>query len=104
MIVEERTYTLKPDSIKKFLQLYETEGMEIQLQYLPRMLGYFVPEVGILHQVIHLWGYETFEEREHCREALHADPRWQAYAAKVRPLFDKQENRIMRPMKWSPIR
>ena len=103
MIVEERTYTLKPDCIAKFLELYETEGMKIQLQYLPRMLGYFVTEIGVLHQVIHMWGYETFEERERCREALVLDPRWKAYSGKVRPLFAKQENRIMRPTRWSPI-
>jgi hypothetical protein len=104
MIVEERIYTLKPDSIEKFLHLYKTEGLEVQLRHLPRMLGYFVTEIGTLHQVVHLWGYEDFEERERCRKALRADPSWQAYVPKVRPLFDKQENRILLPTSWSPIR
>jgi hypothetical protein len=54
--------------------------------------------------VVHLWGYEDFEERERCRKALRADPGWQAYVPKVRPLFAKQENRIMVPTRWSPIR
>jgi hypothetical protein len=104
MIVEERIYTLKPDCIEKFLHLYESEGLEVQLRHLPRLLGYFVTEIGTLHQVVHLWGYQDFGERERCRKTLRADPGWQAYVPKVRPLFEKQENRIMLPTPWSPIR
>jgi hypothetical protein len=104
VIVEERVYSLKPECISKFLQLYETEGMSVQLRHLPRLLGYFVTEIGIMHQVVHLWGYEDFMERERCRAALAADPEWQAYVAKIRPFFAKQENRILVPTRWSPIR
>lgn len=104
MIVEERIYTLKPDCIDEFLKLYENEGMAVQLRHLPRMLGYFVTEIGVLHQVIHMWGYADFAERTRCRAAMRADPEWPPYVAKVRPLFAKQENRIMLPTKWSPIR
>jgi len=104
MIVEERVYVVRPDSIERFLELYEHEGMAIQLKYLPRMLGYFVTEVGVQFQVVHMWGYEDFEHRDRCRAAMKADPDWQAYVRKVRPLFVSQENRIMRPMPWSPIR
>ena len=56
MIVEERVYTLKPDCIDEFLKLYEAEALPIQLKHLPRMLGYFVSEIGVLHQVTHMWG------------------------------------------------
>jgi len=104
MIVEERNYTLKPECIEKFLELYEKEGLPIQRRILPRMLGYFVTEIGALHQVVHLWGYESFEQRTQKRAELSAEPGWKAYIPKVRPLFLKQENRILVPMPWSPIR
>ena len=104
MIVEERIYVLKPDAYETFLELYRSEGKDIQLKYLPRLLGYFVTDIGVQFQVIHLWGYEDHAERDRCRAAMKADPAWQAYVRKVRPLFASQETRIMRPMPWSPIR
>jgi len=104
MIVEERNYTLKPDCWERFLHLYEHQGKDVQLRYLPRLLGYFVTEVGVQYQVVHLWGYEDFAERDRCRAALQADPAWRAYIEQVRPLFAHQETRIMRPTAWSPIR
>lgn len=104
MIVEERIYAIKPDCIEKYLHLYETEGMPVQLRHLPRMLGYFLTEIGTQHQIVHLWGYIDFAERDRCRTAMRADPEWAAYVKKVRPLFLHQENRIMNPLPWSPIR
>ncbi len=104
MIVEERIYVLKPDCYERFLDLYRTEGKDIQLKYLPRLLGYFVTDIGVQFQVIHMWGYEDHAERDRCRAAMKADPAWQAYVQKVRPLFASQETRIMTPMPWSPIR
>jgi hypothetical protein len=104
MIVEERNYTLKPECLQRFLELYESEGMAIQLRHLPRMLGYFTSEIGVLNQVTHLWGYADFEERTRCRAAMRADPEWTAYIAKVRGFFELQETRILIPTSWSPIR
>ena len=104
MIVEERVYTLNPDCIDEFLKLYEAEALPIQLKHLPRMLGYFVSEIGVLHQVTHMWGYADFEERTRCRAAMRADPGWPPYVAKVRKMFDRQETKIMIPTRWSPIR
>jgi len=104
MLVEERIYTLKPECIDTFLQLYEQEGLPIQSRILPRMLGYFVTETGTLHQVVHLWAYQSFEERAAKRAQMYADPDWQKYLVKVRPLFVKQESRLLRPLPWSPIR
>jgi hypothetical protein len=104
VIVEERIYTLKPDCIDLFLELYEKEGMPIQLRHLPRMLGFFVSEIGVLNQVTHMWGYADFEERTRCRAAMRADPEWAAYVGKSRAFFERQENRILVPTRWSPIR
>jgi hypothetical protein len=63
MIVEQRTYTLHPGKTPEYLRLYESEGMAIQTRILGRMVGYFTTEIGPLNQVIHMWGYDTFEER-----------------------------------------
>jgi hypothetical protein len=104
VIVEERTYTLEVGKVPEYLRLYEEEGLAIQTRILPRMVGYFSTELGTLNQVVHLWAYEDFEERTRKRAELVADEHWQAYVAKVRPLILHQENRILIPAPFSPIR
>ena len=62
MIVEERIYTIQPERMKEYLALYESEGFPIQKKVL-RMLGYFQTEIGVLNQVVHLWVYDSMEDR-----------------------------------------
>ena len=61
------------------------------------MFGYFSTEVGTQNQIVHLWWYENFEDREKRRAQMAADPGWQAYIGKVRQFLSYQETRIMRP-------
>jgi hypothetical protein len=51
-----------------------------------------------------MWGYESFAEREHRRGRLQADERWRAFLAKIQPLIHTQQNRILVPTSFSPIR
>ena len=101
MIVEQRTYTLRPGTIGEFLKLYEAEGFPIQHRVLGRLVGYYTSEIGALNQVIHMWGYDTFEERTEKRAALLRVPEWRTYATKARPFFVTQENRILLPAPFS---
>ena len=97
MIVEERMYTMHPGKVPEYLKLYKEEGMAIQKRILGNMFGYFFSEVGTQNQIIHMWWYENFDEREKRRAQMAADPGWQAYVVKNRPLISFQETRIMRP-------
>ena len=94
MIIDERTYTIHIGKIPEYLRLYQAEGLEIQSRTLGRLIGYFVTEIGALSTVVHLWAYDSMEERTKRRAALAADPAWQAYLAKMQPLVSAMENRI----------
>ncbi|HVL34178.1 MAG TPA: NIPSNAP family protein [Burkholderiales bacterium] len=96
MYVEERMYRLKIGSAPEYLKHYETEGMKVQLKHLPHMVGYYFTELGPLNMIVHLWAYESLDQRERCRAAMAADPAWQAYLAKIRPLMETQETRVMK--------
>jgi hypothetical protein len=96
MYVEERMYTLQVGKAPEYFKHYETEGMAVQLRHLPHMVGYYVTEVGPQNLVIHLWAYDDLNQRERCRGALSADPGWQAYLPKIRPLILTQETRILK--------
>jgi hypothetical protein len=97
VIVEMREYTMHPGKVSEYLRLYEAEGLSVQRSILGTMLGYFQTEIGPLNQVVHLWAYESFDEREQRRARLAEHPAWQAYLKKMRPLLAHQETRIMRP-------
>lgn len=97
MLVEERTYTTLPGKWREYLALFEAEGLAIQHRILGRMVGYYTSEIGGLNQIVHLWAYRDLNERAERRAVLLADPGFKAYVAKMLPLLQKQETRILRP-------
>jgi hypothetical protein len=98
VIVEMREYTLAPGKVPEYLQLYEREGLAIQREILGHMVGYYRTEVGTaVNQVVHLWAYQSFEDREERRARLAAHPGWQSYLQKMRPMLVEQQNRLMSP-------
>ena len=67
MIVEMRAYVLHPGQQGPFLALMEREGIAIERRILGRMLGFYTCEIGTLNQVVHMWGYDGFDDRDRRR-------------------------------------
>ena len=97
MIVEMREYVLQVGKAPEYVRLYEEEGFAIQESILGHLIGYFSTEIGQPNQVVQLWAYRDFADRDERRARLAADERWQAYLGRVRPFIISQENRILRP-------
>ena len=97
MFVDERIYTLHVGNAPIFLNLYEKEGMTVQTRILGNMVGYYYTDFGPLNQVVHMWGYESLNDRFERRKKLQASPEWQSYAKKMRPLVAKVENKLLIP-------
>ena len=104
MIVEERIYTLHPGGVPKYMKLYEDEGFAVQEPILGNLVGLYFTDFGPLNQIIHMWGYDSHEERTKRRAKLAASKEWQAFAAKIRPLIITQENKALIPAPWSPVK
>ncbi len=105
MIVEMREYTLAPGKVPEYLELYEAEGMAIQREILGRNLGYYSTEIGpSLNMVVHLWAYESFDDRVARRKRLQSDSDWRAYVQKIRPMLLAQTSRILNPAPFMEIR
>jgi hypothetical protein len=97
MIVEMRTYTLALGATGRYFKLYAEKGLEVQKRILGHLVGYYAVEVGELNRVVHLWAYETLDERARRRAALWSDPEWLAYVKEVGGLVTAQENQILTP-------
>ena len=70
MVIEMRTYKLKPGTSAAYLKIYAEKGMEVHRRVLGNLIGYFTTEIGDINQVIHLWGYDSFEDRQRRRAEL----------------------------------
>ena len=106
MIIDHRTYTFRPGTMEQWLHKYETEGLPLQKKHLGEFLGLFTTEVGNLHQVVFIWGYESMGDRERRRAAMAADPAWQKFIGEIWALeiIQAQEVRFLRPASFSPIK
>src|SRR5258708_40157600 len=100
MIFDHRTYTIKPNRLATFLETYERLALPLQRKYLGEPYGFFVTHVGPLGRAVHLWQYENLADRERRRDAMEADPEWQAYrrvGLEEDTLVD-MENQILKPV------
>ena len=103
MIVEERIYRIRTGQMTNYLALVRNEGLAIQQPILGQLIGYFVSEIGPLSHVVHLWGYDSFEERVRRRQALAVDERWKVFVPRLSALIETSENRILLPTDFSPL-
>jgi NIPSNAP len=104
MILEQRDYHVHTGKLPELVRLYGEEGIGIQQEYLGGFVGAFTTDVGALSTYTSMWRYDSYAEREQRRARLQADERWQGFLAKIQPLIHTQQNRILVPTPFSPLR
>jgi hypothetical protein len=103
MFYEIRTYRLKNGAIPDYLKVVGEEGIEIQKRHLGQLVGYFFSEIGPINEIVHIWAFETLDDRQQRRARLMSDPEWQAFLPRIRDLIVTAENKIMTPAAFSPL-
>ena len=105
MLIDHRTYTVRPGSMNKQLALYEEYGMKAQKRHLGEPLAYLIAESGELNTYVHIWVYKDAADRAAKRAAMQADPEWQVFMQKNAEAgyLIKQENKLMTPASFAPI-
>jgi len=104
VIIEQRDYHVITGKLNELVQLYESEGIELQKSYLGNLVGAFTTDIGALSTYTSIWAYDNFAEREERRARLQADDAWKTFLAKIQPLIHTQKNRILVPTAFSPLR
>jgi len=97
MILEMRTYVLKPGMTQNFVERF-AEGLTARLQF-SKLLGLWQSEVGGLNRVVHVWPYDSFEERERIAGEARKTGKW---PPKTQEFIITQENKIIQPAPFSP--
>ena len=105
MLLDHRTYTVRPGTLAKHMKLYEEHGMAAQKRHLGEPLAWLVTETGELNTFVHIWVYQNAADRERRRAAMNADPEWQAFLQKSAEAgyLIWQENKLMTPAPFAPI-
>jgi len=104
VIVEQRDYHVFTGKLVELVRLYEEEGIALQQEFLGGLIGVFTTDIGTLSTYTSMWGYDSFAERERRRALLQADDRWRGFLGRIQPLIHTQQNRILLPTAFSPIR
>ncbi len=102
MVIDYRAYTLHPGTVARFIELFETEGLEPQIRILGQFIGLYRTEIGNVNQIIMMFGYADAGERERRRALLYKDPAFDAYLQKVRPMLRDQDVRLLVPTRCNP--
>jgi len=103
MIVEQRTYSIKIGKIPEYLKAVETLGLPVMLTVQGGLIGYYTTEMGTVSEIVHLWAYDSLEDRAERRKRAAAHPDWPKFLAAVQPLIDRMETRILVPAAFSPL-
>jgi hypothetical protein len=104
VIVEERSYHVYTGKLPEVVRLYADEGSPVQQEILGNLIGAFTVDVGDISTIVHLWGYDSYAERERRRAQLQGDQRWKDLLPKLQPLIHTQRTRILLPTAYSPVR
>jgi len=97
MILEMRTYVLKPGMTHNFVERF-AEGLTARLQF-SKLLGLWLSEVGGLNRVVHVWPYESLEDRERIGGEARKTGKW---PPKTQEFIITQENKFIQPAPFSP--
>ncbi len=105
MLLDMRTYTVRPGTLRAHLKIYEEHGFAAQKRHLGEPFAYLTTETGNPNTYVHIWMYEDAADRARRRAAMQADPEWLKYgqlSAEAGYLVS-QMNQLMVPAPFAPI-
>ena len=97
MIIEMRSYRLKPGSVPEVEKRFG-EALRDRVKVSP-LGAFFHTEVGPLNRIIHCWPYESLGERSRSRGEAMKLPGW---PPKIQEFLEEMESKIIIPAPFSP--
>jgi NIPSNAP len=103
-VYEKRTYSAVVGQMAEVLRLYSTLGWPALEAggFDKKLVGYFTSDTGELHQLIHLWKFDSDDDRRAHWKRLFENAEFMAFAKQTRPLIRTQEIQLMLAAPWGP--
>ncbi len=104
IVYEKRTYSAVVGQMAEVLRLYSTQGWPALEGggFGKKLVGYFTSDTGELHQLIHLWKFDSDDDRRAHWKRLFENAEFMAFAKQIRPLIRSQEIQLMLAAPWGP--
>jgi hypothetical protein len=103
-VYEKRTYSVTVGQMAEVLRLYSTLGWPA-LQaggFDKHLVGYFISDTGELHQLVHLWRFDSDDDRRAFWKRVFEDEQFMVFARQLRPLVKTQVNQLLLSAPWGP--
>lgn len=102
VIYEKRTYNVTVGQMAEVMRLYSTLGWPALEAggFGRKCVGYFVSDTGELHQLVHLWRFDSDEDRRDHWKRLFENADFLAFARQLRPLIRSQANQLLVAAPW----
>jgi hypothetical protein len=97
MIYEFRTYNLLPGSVPEVIERFGDAYNK--RKEISELVAFFYTEIGPLNQIIHIWPYDSIEQRGKIRDEAVKTGVW---PPKISQFIQHQHVEIMNPWSFSP--
>jgi hypothetical protein len=106
VLVDVRTYRIKPGMAQAQMDVYEKYGLETQIKYCGEPIAYLSAESGDLNTLVHLWAFKDAGDRAERRAAMTKEPAWHVYIQKnaENGYIVDQRTSLMVPARFAPIK
>lgn len=103
-IYEKRTYSVTVGQMSEVVRLYSGPGWSALEAggFSKKLVGYFISDTGELHQLVHLWRFDSDEDRRAFWQRLFEDADFMAFARQIRPLIKTQSKQLLLAAPWGP--
>ncbi|KAI0257062.1 NIPSNAP-domain-containing protein [Lactifluus subvellereus] len=101
-IFELRAYQLNPGTLLEWEATWR-KGIEARRKFV-QPIGAWYAQVGRLHQVYHLWQYQSLETRKEMRENAWQVDGWADTVYKTAQLARTMDSLILTPLPFSPLK
>ncbi len=103
-IYEKRTYSVTVGQMPEISRLFIDGGWSVleAAGVSKNLIGYFISDTGELHQLIHLWRFESDSDRRDFWKRLYENKDFMAFAKQVRPLVKTQNVQLLVAAPWGP--
>jgi len=104
LLIDHRTYRIKPGFMNQHLALYEEHGLKAQWKHLGEPHVYMFAESGAMNSLVHQWVYKDAADRAARRAEMMKDQDWLNYVKKLAEsgLLIDQQTSLMVPAKFMP--
>jgi len=101
-IYEKRTYSVTVGQMPEVVRLYSTLGWPALEAggFARNCIGYFISDTGELHQLVHLWRFDSDDERRSFWKRLSEYAEFGAFVKQLRPLLKTQTNQLLLAAPW----